>query len=135
VRLRETTHPLLGRLRVVLPRVGPRDGDSESLAPQSPDANGDLATRKLNASEWLSSKGTVPACWLVIPRPHENPAFDNDDPDAGVAVLGPGADTEDLGFAKLLECRPLESSCSGHFCRYNHTKPVRSSFMNSVRWL
>jgi hypothetical protein len=33
-------------------------------------------------------------------------ALDNDDPDAGVAVLGPGADTEDLGFAKLLECRP-----------------------------
>ena len=80
---------------------------SRSRSPRSlPGADGDLSARELNASQWLSLKGTVPACWLVIPRPHEDPALDHDDPDAGVAVLGPGADTEDLGFGKLLEHRP-----------------------------
>ena len=34
------------------------------------------------------------------------PALDDNDPHAGVAVLGPGADTEDLGPGKLLEHRP-----------------------------
>jgi hypothetical protein len=83
------------------------------LAPQSSGADGDLSARQLNASLSLSLKGTVPARRLVIPRPHEDPALDNHDPDAGVAVLGPGADTEDLGLGKLLEYRPWESSCGG----------------------
>ena len=106
MRLRETTHPYLGRLRVVLPGVGPRHGVTESLAPQSPGPDGDLSARDLNAPSWLSLKGAVPACWLVIPRPHEDPALDNNDPDTGVPVLAPGADTDDLGFGKRLECRP-----------------------------
>jgi hypothetical protein len=106
VRLRETAHPLLGGLRVILPRIGPCDRVPESLATQSPGADGDLSACKLNASQWLRLKGTVPACRLVIPGAHEDPALDDNDPDAGVAVLGPGADTEDLNFGKLLECRP-----------------------------
>jgi hypothetical protein len=54
----------------------------------------------------LSLKSTIPACGLVIPRPHEDPALDNNDPDARVAVLGPGTDAEDLGLGQLLEFRP-----------------------------
>jgi hypothetical protein len=34
------------------------------------------------------------------------PALDDNDPHGGVAVLGPGADTEDLGLGQLPERRP-----------------------------
>src|SRR5262249_15488398 len=86
----------------------------ESLAPELPGADGDLLARKLNAAEWLSLKSTIPARRLVIPGPHEGPALDHHDPHAGVTVLGPGADAEDLGLGQFLECRPWESSCSSH---------------------
>src|SRR5262249_27979724 len=82
---------------------------------------GDLPARQLNAPQGLSLKRTVPARRLIIPGPHEDPALDDDDPHAGVAVLGPGADAEDLGLGKLLEHRPGESSCGGHVL---HARPA-----------
>src|SRR5207249_7540954 len=55
-----------------------------------------------------------PARRLVIPGANEGPALDDHDPHAGVAVLGPGADAEDLGLGQLLEGRPWKSSCGSH---------------------
>ena len=89
-----------------------------------PGPDGELPARQLNASQWLSEKGTVPARRLVIPRPHEDPTLDDHDPHAGVAVLGSGTDAEDLGFGKLLECRPGESSCGAHVLRLSTARRV-----------
>jgi hypothetical protein len=76
---------------------------------------------KLNASQRLFLKGTIPAGWPVIPRPHEDPALDHDDPDAGVAMLGSGTDTEDLRFREFLKEWPRESSCGGHVLEFSVT--------------
>src|SRR5437867_3804567 len=114
MRLRESTHPLLGRFRVVFLREGPRDGVAESLAPAWPGTDGDLAPRKLDAPYRLGLKGTIPSGRLVIPGPYERPPLDHNDPYAGVAVFAPRADAEDLRLGKLLDDGLRESSCDRH---------------------
>src|SRR5262249_40627420 len=116
-------------------RVGPGDGVPEPLAPRRPGADGDLPARQLHASQWLRSEGPVPARGLVVPGPHEGQALDDHDPHAGVAVLGPGPDAEDLGPGQLLEFRPRESPCGSHFLKQgrssgdgsNAAEPPRSA--------
>src|SRR5207302_1473005 len=67
-----------------------------------------------DAPERIGLEGAVPARRLVIPGPHEGPTLDHNDPYAGVAVLGPRTDAENLGVGKLLECGLCESSCGSH---------------------
>src|SRR5262249_23572658 len=111
------------------------DGVPEALAPELPGADGDLPARQLNASQGLCLKGAVPARRLVIPGAHEDPARDDHDPHARVAVFSPGTDAEDLGFGQLLECRLGESSRGGHVLRRSRFTVEGPKAANPAGWV
>src|SRR5262249_37073227 len=90
----EASDPLLRGPGVVLFGVGGVDGVEEAFASGRASADRDLPFEDGDRPAPLPQQRAMPAGRLVVPGPDEEAARDEDEPDAGKAVLGSRADAE-----------------------------------------
>src|SRR6185295_20096962 len=113
-RFSESLHPLQRTLGVVLLAERQSHRVTNARAADQLASNGDFEITDLNRPSSFLLKGTEPAGWLIVPRPHEHSIVYNDDPDACVTVLSSRANAENLRLAYLFNDRVSELHILGH---------------------
>jgi len=120
-RFRKSLHPLQRSPGVVLLAERQSHRVTNTRAADQLAPNGDFEVTDLNRPSSFLLKGTEPAGWLIVPRPHEHSIAYNDDPDTCVTVLGSRANAENLRLAYFFyDCVSELNIIGHHFSSQRH---------------